>query len=350
MSEREILKIFESIPQNETYSKYYTSLEKLFKTQSLRHFVNIYKQKKELSYDKKSSKDYTTNVFWEEMNNKRINEDDEIDIFDNNNEEKENDKKENLKEDSSLEFLKQMFETKRKKIGQNLDPFKYHPNYNSIYKNIPSVRMKEPKKTNIIEKNKGKKLINSKENIRANKLLLTEVNTISNILGKNKQKGEQNNINKTAENINQHKLPKLTKINNNNKYQNRNNHAIRFSKYLPRKFIIPEINKNISYINPFNYPIPKNRNRSIDFEKMSYRNGKTLVYVSSLKIPSFGQYNPKYNWIDKDKNIISFNHDEKDEKKYKKYLIKKLWTSYKVNTEYQMIDNDKLKKTKYNCK
>ena len=345
MSGREILKIFESIPQNETYSKYYSSLEKIFKTQSLRHFLNIYKHKKELSFDKKSSKDFTTNVFWEEAANKRINEDEEIDIFENKNEEKEkeNDKNEDTKEDKSLEFLKQMNELKKNKLEQNLDPFKYHPNYNSIYKNIPSARITVPKNQSIKERNKGKQLFKLKEKMRTNKLLLTEINT-SDILGKNNQKKDKNNINKTVENINHIKLPKLAKLNIINNEQIKNNHALRFSKYLPRKFIIPENNKNISYINPFNYLIPKNRNKSIDFEKMSQRNSKTLINTSSLKIPSFGQYNPNYKWIDRDKNIISFNPEEKEEGKYKKYLIKKLWSSYKVNTEYQLIDNNKLKK------
>ena len=81
----------------------------------------------------------------------------------------------------------------------------------------------------------------------------------------------------------------------------------------------------------------------IDFDKMLHRNEKTLIYASSLKVPSFGQYNPKYKWIDKDKNIISFNPDEKDEKRHKKYLIKKICTSYNVNSEYQIVDNTKLK-------
>ena len=324
MSGREILKIFESIPQNETYSKYYSSLEKIFKTQSLRHFLNIYKHKKELSFDKKSSKDFTTNVFWEEAANKRINEDEEIDIFENKDEEKEKEK---------------MNELNKNKLEQNLDPFKYHPNYNSIYKNIPSARITVPKNQSIKERNKGKQLFKLKEKMRTNKLLLTEINS-SDILGKNNQKKD----NKTVENINHIKLPKLAKLNIINNEQIKNNHALRFSKYLPRKFIIPENNKNISYINPFNYLIPKNRNKSIDFEKMSQRNSKTLINTSSLKIPSFGQYNPNYKWIDRDKNIISFNPEEKEEGKYKKYLIKKLWSSYKVNTEYQLIDNNKLKK------
>ena len=225
----------------------------------------------------------------------------------------------------------------------NNDPFKYHPNYNSIYKNIPSARITVPKNQSIKERNKGKQLFKLKEKMRTNKLLLTEINT-SGILGKNNQKKDKNNINKTVENINHIKLPKLAKLNIINNEQIKNNHALRFSKYLPRKFIIPENNKNISYINPFNYLIPKNRNKSIDFEKMSQRNSKTLINTSSLKIPSFGQYNPNYKWIDRDKNIISFNPEEKEEGKYKKYLIKKLWSSYKVNTEYQLIDNNKLKK------
>ena len=75
---------------------------------------------------------------------------------------------------------------------------------------------------------------------------------------------------------------------------------------------------------------------------MLQRNVKTLIYASSLKVPSFGQYNPKYNWIDKDKNITLFNPEDKGKEKNKKYLIKKICTSYNVNTEYQIVDNDML--------
>ena len=192
------------------------------------------------------------------------------------------------------------------------------------------------------------------EKKKLNPILITEINNTFNKSNKMKLTKDRNNMNnKTFQNINltdktikgNVKLPKLTenpKIINNTLIPNKNNHALRFSKYLPRNFKIPENNKNISYINPFNYNIPRNKNKSIDFDKMLHRNSKTLINASSLKVPSFGQYNPKYNWVDKDKNVRLFNPEEKDKEKQKKYLIKKICTSYDVNTEYQIVDNDRL--------
>ena len=234
---------------------------------------------------------------------------------------------------------------KKNKIEYNLDPFKYHPNYNSIYKNIPSVKITEPTKTKLKEKSKDKNNYKKMEKKKMNKLLITEINHTFN--EEKKQSKDRNNksfvnINLTDTNIKKEiKLPKLSgnpKNKNMTLITNRNNHAIRFSKYLPRKFIIPDHNKNISYINPFNYIKPKNKTKSIDFNKMLHRNDKTLIYTSSLKTPSFCQYNPKYDWVDKDKCSIYFNPLQKNEKKYKKYLIKKICTSYNVNTEYEILN------------
>ena len=79
MSGREIVKIFESIPQNETYSRYNSTLEKIFKSQSLRYFINVYKHKKALSINK-NDVDFNTNVFAEDILNKKIMEEEEVDI------------------------------------------------------------------------------------------------------------------------------------------------------------------------------------------------------------------------------------------------------------------------------
>ena len=352
MSGSDIVKIFESIPQNETYSRYNLTLEKIFKSQSLRHFINVYKHRKALSSTKNDS-DFTTNVFGEELLNKKIKEEEYNDIFEDINEEKDNEKSESKPEEDDIPFWKKIVELRRNKAVPNLDPFKYHPNYNSIYKNIPSVKITKPTIKTVPnqiskEKNKYKKI----EKKKTNKLLLTEINNTFDDLD-NAKRIKDRNINKTFEKINltaknmknNIKLPKL-KDNKKSKVisliQNRNNHALRFSKYLPRTFKIPDNNKNISYINPFNYIIPRNKNKSIDFDKMLHRNVKTMINASSLKVPSFGQYNPKYNWIDKDKNVISFNPEEIDKEKHKKYLLKKICTSYDVNTEYEIVDNDKL--------
>ena len=352
MSEGNIAKIFESIPQNETYSRYNSTLEKIFKSQSLRYFINLYKKRRAMVLHKKENNDYTHNIFNEDFLYKKM-KDDENNIFDNvNNEESE---KSDIKpEESNQELFKKLVELKRNKVTQSLDPFKYHPNYNSIYRNIPSVRITKPTKIlktlpneNYKDRNKNKKLEK-----KLNKLLLTEINNTFN----EKSNQPKNRNNKTFDNLinfteknekGKNNLPKLKVIQKNKNmtlFQDRNNHALRFSKYLPRKFVIPENNKNISYIDPFNYIKPRNKTKSIDFDKMLHRNGEELINKASLKVPSFGQYNPNYKWIDKDKNGYYFNPEEKEKEKHKKFLIKKICTSYHVNTEYEIVDNEMLKK------
>lgn len=339
-----MMKIIESIPHNETYSKYNSTLEKIFKSQSLRHYINVYKNRRTMSFDKNEAYDFNTNVFGDELLYKKLKEDEENNIFDDTN--GENEKGEPKLEETKEDFWKKIVEMKKNKIEYNLDPFKYHPNYNSIYKNIPSVKITEPTKTKLKEKSKDKNNYKKMEKKKMNKLLITEINHTFN--EEKKQSKDRNNksfvnINLTDTNIKKEiKLPKLSgnpKNKNMTLITNRNNHAIRFSKYLPRKFIIPDHNKNISYINPFNYIKPKNKTKSIDFNKMLHRNDKTLIYTSSLKTPSFCQYNPKYDWVDKDKCSIYFNPLQKNEKKHKKYLIKKICTSYNVNTEYEILND-----------
>ena len=339
-----MMKIIESIPHNETYSKYNSTLEKIFKSQSLRHYINVYKNRRTMSFDKNEANDFNTNVFGDELLYKKLKEDEENNIFDDTN--GENEKGEPKLEETKEDFWKKIVEMKKNKIEYNLDPFKYHPNYNSIYKNIPSVKITEPTKTKLKEKSKDKNNYKKMEKKKMNKLLITEINHTFN--EEKKQSKDRNNksfvnINLTDTNIKKEiKLPKLSgnpKNKNVTLITNRNNHAIRFSKYLPRKFIIPDHNKNISYINPFNYIKPKNKTKSIDFNKMLHRNDKTLIYTSSLKTPSFCQYNPKYDWVDKDKCSIYFNPLQKNEKKHKKYLIKKICTSYNVNTEYEILND-----------
>ena len=141
------------------------------------------------------------------------------------------------------------------------------------------------------------------------------------------------------------KLPKLTKKNKIMdliKYDDNNNHALRFSKYIPRKYFIPDHNKNISYLNPIDYIKSKKDNKAIDFDKMLKRNGKNLINVSCLKNPSFALYNPKYTVIDKNENVRLFNPGDKEYETNKKYLMRKLWASYNVNTQYTLVDNDKI--------
>lgn len=169
-----MMKIIESIPHNETYSKYNSTLEKIFKSQSLRHYINVYKNRRTMSFDKNEANDFNTNVFGDELLYKKLKEDEENNIFDDTN--GENEKGEPKLEETKEDFWKKIVEMKKNKIEYNLDPFKYHPNYNSIYKNIPSVKITEPTKTKLKEKSKDKNNYKKMEKKKMNKLLITEIN------------------------------------------------------------------------------------------------------------------------------------------------------------------------------
>ena len=365
MTEKKTIRMFESIPKFETYSHYNSTLEKIFGGNSLKNLITTLKRQKPINeitlIDEIAKKDTNQpiDVYAEEdANLKKINNYDEYDIFD-----EMYDHRMHIGSKNRDKKQKEFWKTSSTKIVKPvLDPFKYNPNYTSIYKNVPSVKIIDPKKNfpmhNIKNKGRNKKSSYEKDkkpfitdsNIYKNK----DGNILSSKLGKTqslikkkdlKTLDVSNNSNNSS-NKKDIKLPQLTKLSKIRIIDSINiengNHAIRFSKYIPRKYIIPYHNDNVSYINPFNYIKPKNKTKSIDFDKMLQRNEKNFINVYSLKNPSFGQYNPRYNLVERNHEARMFNPEDKDFKNDKKYLMKKLWSSYKVITQYQLIDNDKI--------
>ena len=374
MTDKQIVRMFKSIPKFETYSKYNSTLERIFKTCNLKNFMETLNRQQTIKensiFDDVKSNEPIDIYAQEESDFKNIHNDDDSDIFDEMYDKKHHSEIKDRRIGHGL-GKSNIADLKRKRIKPILDPFKYNPNYNSIYKNVPSWKIVEPKKnlSQISDRYKGRNKTNSKhkaekqfiteENISpsknnsnnvSQKIDLSQVTSINrktlNDLGNTKD--SKNNSPKKSE----LKLPKLTsltkaKIIDSITCEN-DNHALRFSKYIPRKFIIPENNKNISYLNPVNHILPKKRNKSIDFEKMLQRNEKDFVYVSNLKTPSFALYNPKYTYVEKNEKIKWFNPEDKEVKNHRKYLMRKLWGSYKVNTEYLFVDNGKIKKNNNN--
>ncbi len=383
MTERQVVRMLESIPKFDSFSSYNSSFEKIFKGCSLKTLIRQLKHQKEITetsildeLDRKDSKDQI-DIYNQDEDFKNIHNDEEYDIFDemydkNHNKNKKEEKKRIYKSD-----------IKKKKLNPVLDPFKYNPNYNSIYKNIPTVKIVDPRKnlsTNndkfkgrnnndakkikhiITNPNLDKNINNMFKKIDNNKIPLIKRKTLnslnnskdSNNLNNSSNSNNSNNSNKSKSKDNDNKenkdnkdnikLPKLTRLSKmkmDNSFNDNDNHALRFSKYIPRKYNIPTVNKNVSYINPFNYIKPKNKTKSIDFDKMLHRNVKDFVYVSCLKNPSFFRYNPKYTYVEKNKQVKLFNPEDMDDEKRKKFLMKKLWGSYKVGTEYELINNVK---------
>ena len=349
----------ESIPKATIYSKYGISLNRLFKSKSLKNLIVELKNPKKFI-----PKGY--NPLTQILRKEKYNDEENKDIFstlymnniDKNKE--ENLKKLNLKK--STESLKYKFRGKKKLLGF-MDPFKYNPNYNSISKNIPSVHMilgeKEAKE---LEKIREKQKIKKKKRKLIIEHFRTENAEIKKTLPKVKTKNEENFITlmntDNTEKISRksssksRKLPPLYKVNEqkeryitiDNDYNLKNNHALRFSKYIPRKFDFNNKDKTdkITYLEPYDY-LNKGTNNFVDFRKMAYRKDKDMIYFSSLEVPSFNNYNPKFDLVEKKASQIVFS-PRIEKKNSKQYLLRKLWSSYKVEPDYKLVNNDKLLK------
>ena len=121
----------------------------------------------------------------------------------------------------------------------------------------------------------------------------------------------------------------------------RNNHALRFSNNSSRhiNFNNKKRYNKLSYLKPYNYI--SNKYNIVDFKKMAYRKDKDLIYSSSLSVPTFNNYNPKFNLVEKKAAQVCFS-PHKDKKFTKQYLLRKLWGSYEVGSDYKLINNNKL--------
>lgn len=377
MKEKQIIRMFESIPKFETYSQSNSAFERIFKSSNLKSLIKSLKKQKEkievslLDNLSKINTEEQTDIYADEESElKKIQIEEEKDIFDEINDQKINSrhKKNDLQKKQELWRIN-MNEIRKKRLKPILDPFKYNPNYNSIYKNIPTFKIIASKKNlslnNSKSKSKGKTKNKSNEknnekkknNDKENQILITEPNIRNNKNYIDKTTPKKNKTLNTIGNIkikseyssnkkSDFKLPRLTKLIKIKKIDSINseneNHALRFSKYAPRKNVVYENNQNISYLNPINYIKPKNKTKSIDFDKMLIRNKNNLVNASCLKTPSFCQYNPKYTYIDVNDKVKLFNPIERDKENRKKYLMRKLWASYNAKIEYQMVDNSKI--------
>ena len=361
---KEMIQLLDSISKFNTYSKYSNSLNKIFRNKTLKDYIKTLK--KPIHID---SFQFITDF---DKRTQKIEEEDEFNLLpkgyikkgkrlDLLNEESYKIQEEN-KEITKNNFFKNNniksltnFNLSMIKHTQELDPFKYNPNYNSIFKSIPSFKIISPKKkiikrnpkselylTEIIAKNKIQNLKNLKINIiNENSFNDNKNNTKKNIMIKSTS---ENNIKR----LNYKTLPHLKsfpKNKNKNKKKNKNifnnNHAFRFSKYMPRKINIYNVNKRLTYLEPHKYTSSIKNNKAIDFKKMESRDSNKWINFERLITPSIYYYSPKYNYIDKQPLNILFN--PKDFYKKRKYNIKKILASFNVKKEYESIDNSRLK-------
>ena len=280
----------DSMTKYKTFSRYDKALEKNFKDNSLKTLVNNLKHQRQFIKPK----------FLEEFNKKYPMEN--LELTDTEIEMK------------TTNFSKLLEARKKKPIiniepwsqsmhvfkicEQSPDPMRYTPNYKSVFKTAPSHKFAPLRIKN-------------------------------------------NNINKNR------KLSQVAQKTKNTLYSLLNK-AYKFGNYIPRKGITIDYSSDIvSYIEPNNYLTDTIKRRTIDFKKMVDRTKSVLVNESSLEIPTFNNYHPKYDYIDQKITPILFTHKNiiDENKKSNKFLIHKLWTSFNVTRQYKLVDNDKIKNT-----
>ena len=353
----------EVISKFSRYSKLNDNYDRLLGDRSLKGFVKINKKPKvlkRLNYleelhqrypneikekDNKDPHEFITNLIMKNIetnkNDNGINSNKYYKVF-----------KSQPNENYQKLSIKNYFNAKKSPYQEiiSLDPFKYNPNYNAIFKKIPYVHIIGPK-----EKNKN----NVSRHSSINRKLRIKSSGTSEALSINNT--NENNINHTVENKklvdkniednneNSIKLPKV----NNKIFKRNENHALRFSKYgNERKNIFENKNENEDnyidndYCNSISVDkLNTKKIISVNFDKMMSRKANNLINSYSLKTPSFNRYSPNYDFVKNSPAKISFSYhnlDNNDINK-KKLLLNKLIHSYKVDTDFHIFKNDQTK-------
>ena len=267
--------------------------------------------------------------------------------------------------------LNNIFNIKKKKFEEvvNLDPFKYNPNYNAIYKKVPYVRFVKPKEKEQNDSHNSSSRKKSKNSSEKNSADMSRNNEkVAEEKGKEIEKENDSNlsdnkrnrvndiINKKS-NLDRIKLPLV----NINKVSDRNNHALRFSKYGNQRvyksdnkienedYLSQRFLKKNNNINNNNIIGKKNMKKiiSVNFDKMSSRKESDFINYQSLDIPSFNRYSPNYDFVKNSAAKISFSYHNfgNNEMKKKRFLLRKLLSSYNVDTDFHIVNTETIKQT-----
>jgi hypothetical protein len=121
-------------------------------------------------------------------------------------------------------------------------------------------------------------------------------------------------------------------VNNINFYQR--NNAMKFSNYSSRKDNAKSIkNPILSYNEPENI-LKSVKNSMINFGKMKERNINDIFNINNY--PAVCYYNPNLKYTQKNQQYsLKFKIEKNTDKKF---LIKKMWGSYDVPTNYKFVE------------
>ena len=369
MKSPKMIKVLNSIPKFQIYSHYGVCLDRIFKKNSLKNLIETLKfnEKYKRKYlneealfmstcekEKQLEEDFFSNI-----NKKK----EEEDIFSTTKIEKKPIKLYEFSKTKNGSFL---FHRKNSNSDlENLDPFRYTPNYNAISKKVPCVRMCKPISLN-------KRNVELKNSQNHNKFIRSHILREKNI-SLNMQKSEEK-INNSKENhsnnkSNKYKSTLLTEIDHSkkkiktkseiptinsvkSKFKFRNNKlkkfpAIKKPLNLKSKICLTEIEsekmlKGGKLTSTCGVSFYK-KNKAIDFKKMQSRSYKGLNKHSiTTPTPDAGFYNPKYDYILERPVNVFINKSPMNKYKFKKIKLNKILTSYHIETNYNIIDNSKL--------
>ena len=340
---RENLKMFQGMEKQYSFSKYSGELNQLFGDKCFNKFynelhsgrkrardINLYNENPSSNYIhsfqsgsfdlanyKRFLKELQKETKLEEIKKKEYKE--KLKLIKTKDDEK-NEKKVNLKTKKNLSQVPS--------IGW------YHPNYNSIRKNLPKIfigngyipnkKLEERKKVNSPKKeeNEINNSINSEKSSNNNSKIIKNINRRNRNLSLDKEKS---NLNLDDD--------------NNNRYSGRRNNALRFSKYSWRKPLISEnITSNIICNTEVKESFSPNKIKGlIEFNKMSSNLELGSFLPKKSIIPPLGFYQPNYDFIKSKSPEVYLSR--KNPVITKQMKLKKLLYQYNVPKEYELIIN-----------
>ena len=320
----EMIQLLDSISSFNTYSKYSNLLSKIFKNNSIKGYVSS------LKYSIKDNQNYKKErkEIFSKKNKNKLTKKKELDLLnDEPEDEKNNENNKSIPKKENI-FKTIVYNKNITKENDFADPFKYEPNYNSIFKNVRTFKIVSH---NTIPLKPKFTMSDYKKKAKIFDLKLEYKSLSSDTTNFTNKKELKNKYYKTLPKLNSFSTTKKnfmkTKFNFNqtSKINSRNKNNLKLSYNNKKKCF--SLDKNNIYI---------------DFKKMKKRSSKHLIYKQILLNPSFGYYNPNYNSIERKPMNIFFNITNTINKNSKKFRLQKVMSSYNVVKEYLTIDNNKL--------
>ena len=350
IKEKKLVNALESIPKFMTYSQYNKSLNRQFYQRNLKGLLAELKHPKHYKritpleiiiskypyelYSKMTDNDKEEKEILPFITKNNLKSDDQYKKAETSNQNTNNNSMDKSKKRNKTFFR---YQTKKNNTVMNdIDPFKYNPNYNAIYKNTQSFKIFEP--TPRIIKNPENQNTKSIDNNYKNrtKLYLKKILNSENTKNKNSENAKTKN-----------NYPLLTcisdKINNQtiiNSCRDKNNHAMQFWQYTPRSDNILKVNDKVSYLEP--YDILENQKKIVNFKKMLSRN-EVEMSKNKNTTPSICYYNPNYNYLKEHIPKITIDSASiSKESRTKKFALQKILRKYDIKKDYEIVDNSKL--------